>query len=246
MKVEQLAVLDPKAAPGSKTDPFMIKRLADVFAVFGYTTEDVIDTHDQFTIFKRLRGELDYLLRDLSTHSKKYDKAILLRDRLQLFKREFVDMQVKYESRRQEQEQQQFQRGTVLARKQSDGLCDARASTTERAIQHKREDLEATHRVERTQLESFLHKLPEPHAKFSKLLLELKNTEKNLSRLRQFEDAKNVHARADALEREERARSAEVRITRAEAREGGGSRLLCTRLNGGGSCCCGCTHGSEL
>lgn len=212
MKMEQLTVLDPKAPSSSKKHPLEIKNLVDVFAVFGYTADDFVDKHDQCTIFKRIRGELDDLLRDLSTHTKKYDKAVLLRDRLKLIKHEFIEMQGKYEVRRQAQEQNQFQRGVVLAKKRTDVSCDARTSEAEREIQHKREDLEKTHRVERAQLESFLNKLPEPHTKFSKLLLELKDTEKNLSRLRQFEDAKNVYLRAAAMEKEERARNAEVSL----------------------------------
>lgn len=211
MKMEQVTVLDAKAPPSSKKHPFEIKDLVDVFAVFGYTAEDFIDKHDQCTIFKRIRRELDDLLRDLSTHTKKYDKAVLLRDRLRLIKKEFIEMQGKYEGRRQDQERNQFHRGIVLAQKRSDVVCDARTTDSEREIQHKREDLERTHRVERAQLESFLDKLPEPHVKFSKILLELKDTEKNLSRLRQFEDAKNVFLRVDAMEKEERARNAEVR-----------------------------------
>uniref|UniRef100_K3WGM1 Uncharacterized protein n=1 Tax=Globisporangium ultimum (strain ATCC 200006 / CBS 805.95 / DAOM BR144) TaxID=431595 RepID=K3WGM1_GLOUD len=207
MKMEQLMVLDAKSV--SKNHPFEIKSLVDVFAVFGYTADDFIDRHDQCTIFKRIRGELEGLLRDFSTHTKKYDKAVLLRDRLQLIKKEFIDMQGKYEYRRQDQERSQFHRGIVLARKHSDVLCDARTQESEREIQHKRNDLEKTHRVERAQLESFLHKLPEPHVKFSKLLLELKDTEKNLAKLRQFEDAKNVFLQADALEKKERARNTE-------------------------------------
>lgn len=212
MKAEQLTVLDLRAPPGSKNQPLEIKNLVDVFAVFGYSADDVIDKHDQCTIFKRIRSELDDLLRDVATHTKKYDRAVLLRDRLKLIKSEFVDMQGAYEARRQEQEQRQFDRGAALARKRTDVVCDARTSDTERAIAHKRQDLEKTHCVERAQLESFLAKLPEPHTKFSKLLLELKDTEKNLARLRQFEDAKNVYLRADAMERDERARSAEVRL----------------------------------
>lgn len=213
MKMEQLSVLDPKAPPSTKKHPLEIKNLVDVFAVFGYTADDFIDRHDQCTIFKRIRGELNDLLRDLSTHTKKYDKAVLLRDRLTLIKREFIDMQGRYEVRRQEHEKHQFQRGVVLARKRTDSSCDARTSDGEREIQHKRDDLEKTHRVERAQLESFLSKLPEPHTKFSKLLLELKDTEKNLSRLRHFEDAKNVYLRADAMEKEERTRNAEVSVS---------------------------------
>ncbi|KAF1334959.1 hypothetical protein FI667_g1663, partial [Globisporangium splendens] len=187
MKMEQLTVLDAKST--SKNHPFEIKSLVDVFAVFGYTADDFIDRHDQCTIFKRIRGELEDLLRDLSTHTKKYDKAVLLRDRLRLIKKEFIDMQGKYERRRQDQERSQFHRGIVLARKHSDILCDARTQGSEREMQH--------------------NKLSEPHVKFSKLLLELKDTEKNLSKLRQFEDAKNVFLRADALEKEERARNTE-------------------------------------
>ncbi|KAE9347541.1 hypothetical protein PR003_g6867 [Phytophthora rubi] len=205
MKAEQLTVLDPKAPGGSKKNPMEIKSLVDVFAVFGFSADDIIDKHDQCTIFKKIRAELDDLLRDLAMNTKKYDKAIVLRDRLRLIKREFVEMQGTYETRRQEKEGQQFSRGTVLAKQRSDVLSAARTEACEREILHHQEELKKTHEVERAQLETYLNKLQEPHVKFSKLLLELKNTEKNLARLKLFEDAKNVFVRADSMERDQRA-----------------------------------------
>ncbi|RLN61547.1 hypothetical protein BBJ29_005069 [Phytophthora kernoviae] len=205
MKAEQLTVLDSKAPGGSTNNPMDIKSLVDVFAVFGFTAEDIIDRHDQCTIFKKIRTELDKLLRELATGTKKYDKAILLRDRLRLIKREFVEMQGTYEIRRQEQEKQQFNRGTVLAKHRSGALCATRTDECEREILHKQEELGKTHEVERVQLETYLNKLKEPHVKFSSLLLELKNTEKNLARLKLFEDAKNVFVRMDSMERDQRA-----------------------------------------
>ncbi|ETI52742.1 hypothetical protein F442_04170 [Phytophthora nicotianae P10297] len=204
MKAEQLTVLDPKASAGSKKNPMDIKSLVDVFTVFGFSADDIIDKHDQCTIFKKIRAELDDLLRDLSLNTKKYDKAIVLRDRLRLIKREFVEMQGTYEGRRQEKETQHFNRGVVLAKQRSDILCAARAENYEREILHRQKELKKTHEVERAQLETYLNKLQEPHVKFSSLLLELKNTEKNLAKLKLFEDAKNVFVRVDSMEREER------------------------------------------
>ncbi|KAG1710799.1 hypothetical protein DVH05_013524 [Phytophthora capsici] len=205
MKAEQLTVLDSKSPAGSKKNPMDIKSLVDVFAVFGYSAEDIVDKHDQCTIFKKIRAELDDLLRDLSMKTKKYDKAILLRGRLRLIKREFVEMQGIYESRRQEKEEQQFSRGIVLARQRTEGLCATQTDACERETLHQQEELRQTHDVERSQLETYLNKLQEPHVKFSTLLLELKNTEKNLAKLKLFEDAKNVSIRADSLERDQRA-----------------------------------------
>ncbi|KAL3671458.1 hypothetical protein V7S43_003380 [Phytophthora oleae] len=205
MKAEQLTVLDSKTPAGSKNNPMDIKSLVHVFAVFGYSAEDIIDKHDQCTIFKKIRAELDDLLRDLSMKTKKYDKAIVLRDRLRLIKREFVEMQGTYENRRQEKEEQQFSRGIVLAKQRSDVQCAARTDSCEREILHQQEELRKTHEVERAQLETYLNKVQEPHVKFSRLLLELKNTENNLAKLKLFEDAKNVSARVDSLERDQRA-----------------------------------------
>ncbi|TMW56494.1 hypothetical protein Poli38472_006504 [Pythium oligandrum] len=207
MKAEQLRVLDSHASPSSKRHPMEIKSLVDVFAVFGYSSDDIIDRHDQCTIFTKIRAELEDLLRHLSTNTKKYDKAIMLRDRLRLIKKEFIEMQGTYEQRRQEHEHSHFQRGTTLSKTRCEQLCDQRTIVSEREIQLKKADLLKTHAVEREQLESFLRRLPEPHVKFSKLLLELKNTERNLAKLRLFEDAKNVYTRADSMEKDERARN---------------------------------------
>ncbi|KAG2790749.1 hypothetical protein PC129_g6994 [Phytophthora cactorum] len=208
MKAEQLTVLDSRAPAGSKNNPMDIKSLVDVFTVFGFSADDIIDKHDQCTIFKKIRAELDDLLRDLSLNTKKYDKAIVLRDRLRLIKREFVEMQGTYESRRQEKETQQFSRGIVLAKQRSDVLYAADTDNYEREILHRQEELKKTHEVERAQLETYLNKLQEPHVKFSKFLLELKNTEKSLAKLKLFEDAKNVFVRVDSMERGERALNA--------------------------------------
>lgn len=190
--------------------PMEIKSLVDVFAVFGYSAEDVIDRHDQCTIFSRIRKELDDLLRDLAANTKKYDKAILLRDRLRRIKMEFVAMQGTYEAKRQDYERAQMQRGGVLTRRRTEGVGALRAELSEQEIEHRIDDLKRTHSVERAQLESFLNRLPEPHVKFSRLLLELKNTERNLAKLRLFEDAKNVYARADTLEADQRAKNTAV------------------------------------
>lgn len=205
MKAEQLTVLDAKAPAGSKKNPMDIKSLVDVFAVFGFSEGDIVDKHDQCTNFNKIRAELDELLRDLAMHTKKYDKAILLRDRLRIIKREFVEMQGTYEARRQEREGQQFSRGIVLAKQRTDILCVTQTDSCEREILHKQEELKKTHEVEQAQLEIYLEKLQEPHVKFSTLLLELKNTEKNLARLKLFEDAKNVFVRAASMERDQRA-----------------------------------------
>lgn len=208
MKVEQLTVLDPRALPSSKKHPFEIKCLQDVFAVFGYNADDLIDKHDQCAMFKRVRSELDDLLKDVSANTKKYDKAILLRDRMKLIKKEFIELQGTYEQRRQSRERNQFQRGVQLSKHRCEVICDERTTLSEKEIQLKKEDVLKTHTVEREQLESFLCRLPEPHVKFSKLLLELKDTEKNLARLRLFEDAKNVYVKAESMEKDERARNA--------------------------------------
>jgi hypothetical protein len=211
MKVERLTVLDPRAPLSSHKHPMTIKSLHDVFAVFGYTSDDLIDKHDQCTIFKRVRSELEELLHDVASNTKKYDKAILLRDRLRLIKSEFIETQGKYEQRRQDHEQSHFQRGVKLSKARCEMLCDQRAVQSEKEIVFKKENLLKAHSVERDQLESFLQRLQEPHVKFSTLLLELKNTEKNLARLRLFEDAKNVYVKADAMEKDERAKNTAVR-----------------------------------
>jgi hypothetical protein len=211
MQAEKLAVLDQKASSTSKRNPMEIKNLTDVFAVFGYSADDIIDRHDQCTIFKRIRAELEDLLHDLSINDKKYDKAILLRDRLQVIKKEFIQMQEKYENRRQEQESTHFNRAIKLAKQRNGILCDRKSEETASEIEAKRQHLLRTHQIEREQLETFLQKLPEPRVKFSKLLLELKDTEGNLSRLRLFEDAKNVFHRANVIEKEERALNTRVR-----------------------------------
>lgn len=195
-------------SPPSPRHPLEMKALADVFAVFGFAPDDLIDKHDQCAIFRRVRAELEDALRQLASNPKKYDKAVLLRDRLRRMKSEFVDMQRSYEARRQQQEQERLAKGAALSAIKSDAECEARVSQTEREIANKRLDLDKTHAVQRAQLEKFLARLQEPPAKLSKLLLQFKSTEKSLAKLRLFEDARTVFVRADALEKDERARSA--------------------------------------
>lgn len=183
-----------------------LRTLQDVFALFGYSPDDLIAPHEQCAIFTRVRAELEDVLGDVATNTKKFDRAILLRDRLQRMKREFVTMQQTYESRRQQQEREQFGRGMSLVSRRNDAQCTSLADKTEREIEAKRVDLNKTHVVERAQLEELLTRLSEPHVKFSSLLLQLKDTEKNLAKLKLFEDARTVFIRADALEKEERAK----------------------------------------
>lgn len=208
LRAERLAALDALDSPPSPRHPLEMKALADVFAVFGYAPDDLIDKHDQCAIFRRVRAELEDALRTLAANPKKYDKAVVLRDRLRRMKTEFVDMQRSYEARRQQQERERLAKGGALCAIKSDAHCEARVDQTEREIADKRADLDKTHAVQRAQLEEFLERLQEPPAKLSKLLLQLKSTEKSLSKLRLFEDARTVFLRADALEKDERARSA--------------------------------------
>lgn len=117
-------------------------------------------------------------------------------------------MQRSYEGRRQQQERERLTKGAALCARKSDVQCQSLVDKTDKEIADKRLDLDKTHAVERAQLEEFLGKLQQSPAKLSKLLLQMKSTEKSLARLRLFEDARTVFVRADALEKDERARSA--------------------------------------
>ncbi len=75
---------------------FEIKNLVDVFSKFGYGSDDIIDKRDQIVMFTRIRHELTSILHQMTSKSE-YAHAIVLRDRLRLIKKEFIQLQQIYE-----------------------------------------------------------------------------------------------------------------------------------------------------
>jgi hypothetical protein len=75
-----------------------------------------------------------------------------------------------------------------------------------------RQDLQRTHDIQTRQLEDYLEQLPKPHVKYSSQLLELKNSQHNLSKLNMFEEAKSVYTKVESMEKQARAESAVVYI----------------------------------
>ncbi|OQR89806.1 hypothetical protein THRCLA_09570 [Thraustotheca clavata] len=196
-----IAQLEPQAL--NKKSTLEIKNLADVYAIFGYGSDDIVDQRDQIVMFTKIRQEMMTVLNQMTTKGK-YANAIVLRDRLRTIKRDFIQLQHKYEKRRQDGENNLFSEAIELVRDQHEKKWFAKQKDIEAECNVRRQELEKTQLVQTRQLEDFLDRLPDPHCKFSKTLLELKNSEYYLSKLQLFEQAKNVYTRADAMETTEK------------------------------------------
>ncbi|CAK4380985.1 unnamed protein product [Aphanomyces euteiches] len=199
-----IAQLEPDAL--DKKSTLEIKCLADVYSIFGYGKDDIVDKRDQIVMFTKIRTEMMGMLHHMTTKGK-YANAIVLRDRLRLIRKEFIQLQQTYEKRRQSEESDQFMDAVALVRAQHDVKWSGKQASVVDKCAWRRADLAKTHAVQTRQLEDYLESIHEPLVKFSKTLLELKTSERNLSKLQLYEQAKNVYTRADAMEKQERAKN---------------------------------------
>ncbi|ETV65925.1 hypothetical protein H257_17474 [Aphanomyces astaci] len=196
-----IAQLEPDALEGKST--LEIQCLADVYSIFGYGTDDIVDKRDQIVMFTKIRTEMMGVLHQMTTKGR-YAHAIVLRDRLRLIRREFIHLQQTYEKRRQDVEGDHFLDAIALVRTKHDAKWVQKHADVDSNCDWRREDLAKTHMIQTRQLEDYLDRIHEPIVKFSKTLLDLKTSERNLSKLQLYEQAKNVYTRADAMEKVER------------------------------------------
>ncbi|OQR97581.1 hypothetical protein ACHHYP_10202, partial [Achlya hypogyna] len=201
-----IAQLEPAGL--EKKSTLEIKNLADVYAVFGYNSDDIIDQRDQIVMFTRIRQEMMTILHQMTTKGR-YTNAIVMRDRLRTIKRDFIALQHTYEKRRQQGETDHFAEAVLLVRDQHEKKWAAKQRDVESECQLRRQELAKTQQIQTRQLEDYLERLPDPHCKYSRTLLDLKNSEYYLSKLQFFEQAKNVYTRADAMEKIEKAKCAQ-------------------------------------
>ncbi|RHY30590.1 hypothetical protein DYB32_006892 [Aphanomyces invadans] len=203
-----IAQLEPDALEGKSTQE--IQCLADVYSIFGYGADDIVDKRDQIVMFTKIRTEMMGVLRQMTTKGR-YAHAIVLRDRLRLIRREFIQLQQTYEKVLLAAflKGDHFLDAITLVRAQHDSKWVQRHVDVDTNCNWRREDLAKSHAIQTRQLEDYLDRIHEPMVKFSKTLLDLKTSERNLSKLQLYEQAKSVYARADAIEKLERAKNAQ-------------------------------------
>ncbi|EQC39360.1 hypothetical protein SDRG_03563 [Saprolegnia diclina VS20] len=201
-----IAQLEPVAL--GKKSTLEVKNLVDAYAVFGYHSDDIIDPRDQLVMFTRIRNEMMSILHSMTSKGK-YTNAIIMRDRLRTIKADFIALQTTYEKRRQGIENGHFADAVSLVRDQHEKKWLAKQRDVEADCNVRRQELAKTQQIQTRQLEDYLDRLPDPHVKYSRTLLELKNSEYYLSKLQLFEQAKNVYTRADAMEKFEKTKCAQ-------------------------------------
>lgn len=182
-----------------------VANLKEAFERFDLNHDDKIDRREQVIMYRTIESEIEDQLRSM-TGAGRYEEARALQRRLAALKREFEGLQTldtdqtHSHQRRLLRTAEQKARG-ALRRKhaEEDGRVSQYCADKEARLDH-------LHQVQRTQLEMELANLPVPRPKLSKRCLELLDSEANLSRLKQYEEAKAVRRMIDKIKPKEEKR----------------------------------------
>jgi hypothetical protein len=176
--------------------------LKDAFAQFDLNEDDIIDTREQVSMYNELKGSMQTVLDEFSSHGM-YDQAIDLRDRMVSLRKQFEQMQKKAEIDRQENEEKQLREAGNIIRKTRLKEWGQRQINLQHHLKAQHDDLVEVHRVQTHQLEEEMSIIPKPIIKFSTNMLAMKNSEKELVKQLRFEEAKSLRKRIDVLEARE-------------------------------------------
>lgn len=169
-----------------------VKNIGEAFEAFGLKRTDVIPRRDSVVMFYKIEGAFRTFIAHY-TDSAKFDEAKEAESRLDLLRDQFRDYQMGMERDRMAKENKMLAKvdKQILAKLVEDNAV--RAKAVEDQCRHSIEDMHVDHEIDFENLEADLYRVKKPHMKYSKRLLELKQAESSLTRLKQYDDAKNVH-----------------------------------------------------
>ena len=169
-----------------------VKNIGEAFEAFGLRRTDIIPRRDSVVMFYKIEGAFRTFIAHY-TDSGKFDEAKEAENRLDLLRFQFADYQMGMERTRIQRENSALAKvdKQIMAKLAEDN--NAHAKSVEDRCTHNLEDMHASHRIEAENLEHDLRQIKKPHMKYSKRLLELQQAEKYLTRLKQYDDAKNVN-----------------------------------------------------
>jgi len=180
-----------------------VANLSEAFKQFDLNGDDHIGVREQVTMYHQLKAGMQTSLSELARKGF-YDQAAELRDRMKSIKREFEGRQVHTEESRQEKERRNFQTASkkihttkISQWGESGRRLHQECCATDDAMTH-------SHNIQTRQLEEEMAHLPDKMIKFSRTLLEMKDSETHLAGLGKFEEAKSLKRRVDKLEAAER------------------------------------------
>lgn len=171
--------------------PF-VKNIGEAFEAFGLRRVDTIPRRDSVIMFHKIESVFRTFIAKY-TDSGKFDEAKEAESRLDLLREQFADYQMGMERNRIERQKKALSHvdKKIKAKVKEDNAAHAKAVDSH--CKSKLEDMNALHRIEIENLEHDLALVQKPHMKYSKRLLELKQAEQSLTRLKQYDDAKNVN-----------------------------------------------------
>lgn len=168
-----------------------VHSLKEAFGLFGVEEGDRIDTRDLVILTATIEEELKGAKQECEA-VRDYDAAAKVRDRLHNIQQEFLTIQLEQQNSDQSDERRKFD---DAKRKIHHGLQQQYRTSTddlEKVNQTRLGHLQHAHEVQRANLENYIRNMHRPRVRYTKGLLDLMHSEKHLSKLDRFEDAKAV------------------------------------------------------
>jgi len=192
----ELTIISPRQIIGKKS-------LKEAFELFGFHDGDIVETRDLVIMHTGVQDALKRAKQDFEA-SKEYDAAITVRNRLEQFKQEFIQMKESemntmkaYQHVAFEQAARKCKQLDATERKMSENQVTAFSN-------ERRRSLLKSHDIQDERLEEFIQNMRVPPFRHSKHLLEQVHSEKHLRKMDKFEEAQSLNKRILKLEPREK------------------------------------------
>uniref|UniRef100_A0A7S2V0Q4 EF-hand domain-containing protein n=1 Tax=Fibrocapsa japonica TaxID=94617 RepID=A0A7S2V0Q4_9STRA len=173
--------------------------MREAFQRFDLNHDDRIDRREQVLMYKTIQLEMEEELKNLTANGM-YEEARSLESRLMNLRQEFEDLHHQDFSRQHDDQTRMLRSAKQKFRENLKATHQKEKRDVEIFCRDKEEEMAHLHKVQLAQLEMELASTPMPKIKFSRRLLELQNSERNLSRQKQYEEAKAVRRMIDHLQ----------------------------------------------
>ena len=164
----------------------------EIFKCVGYEPGDLLSRREQIILYQRVSGAFEARIESLVKRKRFMDA----KERRQIFEKlriDFEELQTKDQKRYQDEEWSQFRRGEKLWKQR---ISEQHRADIDRVNQHVASQeafFAKKHAFQNENLERNISQSKQPRLKYSTRLQYLTNAEKNLARLNEFDDAKNVN-----------------------------------------------------
>lgn len=175
-----------------------VQNLDDGLERFGFTKDDKISRRELVNIYNQIRSAMEPEIFRLA-NSANYAEAKEMRQRFNLIRSQFDDLQLSKALNSRQEQQELFEKASAeLARKinseQEESVAELSANfATATSTHHLYQD------IEKKNLEQTISKIHRPNVRYSKRLIELFKAEYGLNKLKEYDEAIKVRRMIDKL-----------------------------------------------